>query len=341
MPLWTTIELTVCIFYTFRRYSGLYFWSVLCTTWGVTIHAIGFVLKFCVPSCNWIFSTVLAEIGWVGMVSGFSIVLYSRLHLVVRSQRTLQLVLAAIVVDAFLFHVPTIVFQFGTSDKHTHKKFLPYMNVMERVQIVGFSVQEIIISAIYIYATMQMLRGSFNRRMRTTMAWLILIQIIVILCDVVVIALDYAQYFTLKAVIHSFVYAFKLQLEFVILNEFRDGIAKGGLAPRGLDALQLSSGGTNSLGSPSPSRKPAGKRWWKSQSAETAPAERTRADSGGDSYSQNSLPSLAHISTKEMPSQSFSTPIATAGGMPHGLSVHEKKRDATDDIERQYLGNWD
>ena len=42
-----------------------------------------------------------------------------------------------------------------------------------------------------------------------------------------------------------------------------------------------------------------------------------------------------------MPSQSFSTPIATAGGLPHGLGVHEKKRDATDDIERQYLGNWD
>src|SRR5438874_699863 len=57
LPLWTTVELTACVFYTFRRYKGLYFWSVLATTWGVTLHAIGFVLKFCVPSCNWIFAT--------------------------------------------------------------------------------------------------------------------------------------------------------------------------------------------------------------------------------------------------------------------------------------------
>ena len=57
------------------------------------------------------------------------------------------------------------------------------------------------------------------------------------LCDVLLIALDYAQYFTLKAVIHSFVYAFKLQLEFVILNQFRYVIADGGLAPKGLETL--------------------------------------------------------------------------------------------------------
>jgi len=105
-----TVELTVRVFYTFRKWSGLYFWSVLITTWGVTLHAIGFILKICVPSCNWIFSTVLAEIGWVSMVSGFSVVLYSRLHLVVRNPRVLQLVLAMIITDAFLFHVPTIVF---------------------------------------------------------------------------------------------------------------------------------------------------------------------------------------------------------------------------------------
>jgi len=44
------------------------------------------------------------------MVSGFSVVLYSRLHLVIRNPRVLQLVLAMIITDAFLFHVPTIVF---------------------------------------------------------------------------------------------------------------------------------------------------------------------------------------------------------------------------------------
>ncbi|KAN0072693.1 hypothetical protein V8E54_008807 [Elaphomyces granulatus] len=238
VPLWMTIELTVWVFYVFNRYSGLYFWSVLITTWGVTLHAIGFVLKDCVPQCSWIFSTILAEIGWVGMVTGFSVVLYSRLHLVsfvMHSSSILRLSLSMIIIDALLFHVPTIVFQFGCSDPHTHAKYVAYMGPMERVQVLGFSIQETILSALYIYGTMQMFKESITSKIRTTLKYLVLIQVVVILCDVVVIVLDYAGYFTLKAVIHSFVYAFKLQLEFVILNKLRH-VSKGGLTPRSLNA---------------------------------------------------------------------------------------------------------
>lgn len=53
LPIWTTVELTATVFYVFRRYKGLYFWAVLATTWGVTIHAIGFMLKFQVPQCKY------------------------------------------------------------------------------------------------------------------------------------------------------------------------------------------------------------------------------------------------------------------------------------------------
>ena len=40
------LELTIVIFYTFRRRSGLYFWSLLVSSWGCTFHALGFVFKF-------------------------------------------------------------------------------------------------------------------------------------------------------------------------------------------------------------------------------------------------------------------------------------------------------
>lgn len=326
-----TVELTVWVFYTFRKYSGLYFWSVLVTTWGVTLHAIGFILKFCVPKCNWILSTVLAEIGWVGMVTGFSVVLYSRLHLVVRNQRILRLVLAMIITDAFLFHVPTIVFQFGVSNKSTHKKYLPYMAPMERVQVLGFSLQEIIISAIYIYATLKMLQGSFNKKIRNTIAFLVLIQVVVILADVVVISLDYAEYFTLKAVLHSFVYAFKLQLEFVILNEFREVIAKGGIAPKGLNeglnALQVES---NSPSPPSPPTRLGGKKWWKSTSADEITGEmeqvrRSRAQRAMDS----DISTLGDVT-------------ATPALLNANKVVKPYVAGHTDvlDVERQYLGAW-
>ncbi|KAI1144626.1 hypothetical protein F5Y05DRAFT_33541 [Hypoxylon sp. FL0543] len=233
LPIWTTVELTFWVFYTFKRWRGVYFWSVLGTTWGVTIHAVGFVLKFCVPEANWVLSTVLSEIGWVAEVFGFSIVLWSRLHLVVRSRPgILRFVLAMIIVDEFVFGVPTIVFQFLISNPATHDAYLQHMEIMERIQIMAFSIQETIISAIYVWGTLQLLKLSLNTKAKKTLAFLILVQVLVVLADVLVIVLDYVEYYTLKAVLHSFVYAFKLQVEFVVLNEFKH-IANGGLTGSG------------------------------------------------------------------------------------------------------------
>ena len=232
VPLWMNIELTVWVLYVFRRYSGLYFWSILVTTWCISLHAIGYVLKECVPECNWILSTLIAEIGWVGMVTGFATVLYSRLHLInftIKNPQVLRITLIMIITDAFLFHTPTIVFQFGLANQSTHDQYVPYLRVMERIQIMGFSLQEITLTSIYIYGTLQIIKNSLNPKIRSTMIFLILIQVMVMICDISVIALDYANYYMLKAVVQSFYYALKLQLEFVILNKFRDVIAKGGL----------------------------------------------------------------------------------------------------------------
>ncbi|KAI1448203.1 hypothetical protein F5Y02DRAFT_300408 [Annulohypoxylon stygium] len=237
LPIWTTVELTFWVFYTFERWRGAYFYSVLGTTWGVTIHAVGFVLKFCVPEVSWVLSTVLSEIGWVAEVCGFSLVLWSRLHLVIPGHtKLLRWVLAMIIIDEFLIGVPTIVFQFLVSGPATHAKYVPHMEIMERVQIMWFSVQETIISGIYVWGTMQLLKLSLNKKATMTMTFLIIVQVLVVLADVLVTVLDYLQYYTLKAVLHSFVYAFKLQVEFVVLNEFKH-IAKGGIT-----------GGNGSLG---------------------------------------------------------------------------------------------
>jgi len=172
VPLWMNIELTVWVLYVFRRYSGLYFWSILITTWCISLHAIGYVLKECVPSCNSIVSTLIVEIGWVGMVTGFAIVLYSRLHLInftIKNPYVLRFTLIMIIADAFLFHTPTIVFQFGLANSSTHDQYQAYLRVMERIQIMGFSLQEIVLTSIYIYGTLQIIKNSLNPKIRTTM----------------------------------------------------------------------------------------------------------------------------------------------------------------------------
>lgn len=57
-----TIELDLLILYTFRRRKGLYFWSLLISSWGCTLHALGFILKFLVGA-TWHAVLPFIEIG--------------------------------------------------------------------------------------------------------------------------------------------------------------------------------------------------------------------------------------------------------------------------------------
>ena len=51
--------------------------------------------------------------------------------------------------------------------------------------------------------------------------------------DIVCIALAFADYFVIKATLQSFVYTLKLELKFIMLNQFL-GIVKHNIAPRGI-----------------------------------------------------------------------------------------------------------
>ena len=57
-----TIELDLLILYTFRRRKGLYFWSLLISSWGCSLHALGFILKFLVGS-QWLIVLPFVEVG--------------------------------------------------------------------------------------------------------------------------------------------------------------------------------------------------------------------------------------------------------------------------------------
>jgi hypothetical protein len=79
---YNVLELLLLIFTTFRRWRGLYFWSLLLSAGvGVLLYSLGFLLKFFTPVSPMLAVAVLS-IGWWTMVTGQSIVLYSRLHLV-------------------------------------------------------------------------------------------------------------------------------------------------------------------------------------------------------------------------------------------------------------------
>ncbi|KAL8728227.1 MAG: hypothetical protein Q9166_005530 [cf. Caloplaca sp. 2 TL-2023] len=219
------VELDLTILLTFRRRSGLYFWSLLISSWGCVLHAMGFILKFLVGS-GWHVNLPFIEIGWVTMVTGQAFVLYSRLHLVVRNQKTLRYVLWLIIVDAFCFHVPTIVFTVGINSPNQpfwqHK-----FDIMERIQLVGFCLQEFLISALYIVSTVRILGSVYHSMTRKVMLQLILINLVCIGMDIVLIGLEFSGRYVSEASIKPMFYAIKLKLEFTVLNQLM-GLSKVG-----------------------------------------------------------------------------------------------------------------
>jgi hypothetical protein len=93
VALYNVAELFFIIFATFKKRRGLYFWSFLVSTCGIGLYSIGFLLKDLSLSSQSVFFVTLIVVGWSSMVTGQSVVLYSRLHLVLRDPRKLRLVL--------------------------------------------------------------------------------------------------------------------------------------------------------------------------------------------------------------------------------------------------------
>ena len=161
------IELNLTIFLTFKRYRGLYLWSLLVSSWGCMLHAIELILKFLVGT-SWILDTCFVTVGRVMMVTGQALVLYPRLHLVLRKYNLLRGVLWMIIFDAVVLHIPTVVLTWASNSPNSDA-WINFFNIMERIQLAGFCMQEFIISTIYLWATIRLLRSISYRLTRQVM----------------------------------------------------------------------------------------------------------------------------------------------------------------------------
>lgn len=74
LSLYNAVELIILVLVTFRRYHGLYFWSLLIAGFGVLPYSFGFVIKFFQlldPNSDpGYVAVVLLTVGWWTMVSG-------------------------------------------------------------------------------------------------------------------------------------------------------------------------------------------------------------------------------------------------------------------------------
>jgi hypothetical protein len=219
---YNALELIILVFVTFAQYRGLYFWSLLLSSSiGLIPYSLGFLLKFFqLTSATW-FSCTLLTIGWYFMVTGQSVVLYSRLHLVLSNPKALHRVLVMIVINAFILHLPTTVLTYGTnlaggSEETVYKHGY---NIMEKIQMTGFCLQEFIISGLYIWETVRMLRLDPDRTKRKIMYQLLIINLIIIVMDLGLLIAEYMNFYIMETMLKGAVYSVKLKLEFAVLGK--------------------------------------------------------------------------------------------------------------------------
>ncbi|KAI4959006.1 hypothetical protein J4E86_002726 [Alternaria arbusti] len=218
--MYNMVEILFLIFAVFKQRRGLYFWSMLIAAGGIAPHAIGFILKFFQVTKLDLLSSAIIGVGWVTMCPGQSLVLYSRLHLVVADARKIRWVLYMIIFTTIALGVPLFTFAMGANSKDS-LKFLPGFEIYDKVQIVAISVQEMAISVIYIFRTVKMLRGDCGRRrgsLRKLFIHLIIVNVAVLAFDITLIAVQFSGHYEIQTTYKTAIYSIKLKIEFSVLN---------------------------------------------------------------------------------------------------------------------------
>jgi hypothetical protein len=224
LAMYNVVELQVLIFGTFAKFKGLYFWSLVISGWGIIPYSLGFLFKYfsiLTGGARW-FSVFLLSIGWYPMVTGQAVVLWSRLHLIVtgeKGDKILQYTKWMIIVDAIVLHIPTTVLTIGSNTNSHPQTYVSGYNVMEKIQMCGFFLQEVILSSIYIAETIRILRTSVQESTKRLMYQLMAINILIIAMDLGLLGLECASLYILETITKPTFYSIKLKLEFAILGK--------------------------------------------------------------------------------------------------------------------------
>jgi hypothetical protein len=216
---WNSIEVVIGIFERFKKYRGLYFWSMQIAAWGILLHAIPAEIRYTQTAPN-IPMSIPFIIGWMCMVTGQAVVLYSRLHLVVYDVRHIRWVLWMIITNFLILHVPMTVLFFHLG----HPAFAKPAAIFDRIQVSGFAIQDTVICAIYVREAHRALKPIFDSKGpqgRRIIYQLLFVNLFGILLDVFVIVAEIRMHY-IAVSFKTVAYSVKLKLEFHVLTQLRE-----------------------------------------------------------------------------------------------------------------------
>jgi hypothetical protein len=226
LALYNAIELILLIFTTFRKYSGLYFWSLAVSSVGLIPYCLAYMIQY-FQLTKQLAGEIVSCFGWPMVVTGQSFVLYSRLGVVLgpSHQRILRAVKWMIIVDGVVFHVVTQIVMFGAFNAHPNHGFAQAYKYIEKIQMTGFTIQELILSSLYVWRTLDILKTGGSRRRNRVMRELLAINAFIIIMDIALLVVEYQDRHVIEQALKAVVYSVKLKLEFAILSKLV-GIAR-------------------------------------------------------------------------------------------------------------------
>lgn len=227
LGLYNALELLLLIGTTFKSWKGVYFWSLLTASFGVIPYTLGWLIVYFRLTHNYV-GFIIDSYGWVTMVTGQSVVLYSRLHFVLRNENILRAVKWMIILDAIAFHVTTTVVLFGSNLGDERTTFTDAYKVIEKIQMTGVCVQEFIISGLYLWKTVRLLQIVSKQGTKRVMWQLFTINVIIIAMDIALLVLEYRNLRVLEQAFKVVIYSIKLKLEFAILGKLVELVQQNG-----------------------------------------------------------------------------------------------------------------
>lgn len=164
------------------------------------------------------------------LITGQSLVLYSRLHIVLGAEhnRLLKGVKWMIIINGIIFHISTEVVLLGAYYARPNTTFAEAYKYIEKIQMTGFTVQELIISGIYVWKTLDIIRVTSSassiatgRKTRTArIMWQLFgINVLIVIMDVALLVLEFTGRHVFGQALKGAVYSVKLKLEFAILSK--------------------------------------------------------------------------------------------------------------------------
>ncbi|KAI1338917.1 integral membrane protein [Xylariaceae sp. FL0016] len=233
-------EINTSLFLLFKRRRGLYFWSCALSSWGVILQPLFIILADFSVWKDLRGAITMVLFTWALMVVPHSWVLYSRLHLLMHESERLKWIMAVLIFTSVVFTVPTVVIGILAQLTPAHKGLY---NIWDRIQLTVFFVQETLLSALYIYQTRKHLRSTTllvkssqfldssdrsETESKSVLHHLIYTNILVIILDIALLGIQYADQFYLQGAFKPCVYGVKLKLEFVILNRLVKSVRRTG-----------------------------------------------------------------------------------------------------------------